>query len=73
MECEGCCNRIGVPGNSHIGCKNPSLQVELLCWPGCGIFPISFDENIVKSCDHKDVPGEAAEDTPLMKLMRIMG
>lgn len=72
MSCQNCCNRIQIPGNCHIGCNNPSIDIKLKHWHGCGIFPISFDENIVVECSKENIPNKNNTANPSLELMRLL-
>jgi hypothetical protein len=72
MVCEGCPNRVPIPGNSHIGCLNLTASLTTRRWPGCGSWPFSFDENIVVECDGKDKEVEEAAKDPLLEALRIL-
>lgn len=51
--CAGCIFRERMPGNEHITCLarlEPGKFPETRRWPGCGVWPLNFDEDIVVSC-----------------------
>jgi hypothetical protein len=73
MTCENCCNRIPIPGNCHIGCNNPSGNIKKKCWNGCGLFPLSFDENTIIECANKNIPPKNNDNKDAMlELLRVM-
>lgn len=72
MTCEGCKNRIPIPGNCHIGCKNVSAKAQIKRWPGSGIWPLTFDERIVIECSGKNQDCVELPTDPLRELARLM-
>jgi hypothetical protein len=72
MVCEGCPNRVSIPGNSHTRCKNIYASVITRKWPGCGSWPFNFNENIVVECDGKATEVIETEKDPMLELMRIL-
>ena len=72
MSCQNCCNRISIPGNCHIGCNNPSQNIKLRHRNRCGIYPFSFDENIVDECANENIPNKDNTKNPALELMRIL-
>ena len=44
-----------IPGDIHIKCNCPNAELERKFWPGCGIFPLCFDCNIVLKCNGPDM------------------
>ncbi len=70
MPCKKCPNRIPIPGNSWIGCRNPVAKVRNVPWGGT--YPLCFDENIVLECNGANTIVPEAKN-PLLDLVRILG
>lgn len=73
--CNECVHQIPIPGNCHIGCANHDARPRLMRWPGCGTWPLNFDQNIIKSCDgFSDDPKDKIDrkPNPLLDLLRLL-
>jgi len=53
--CSGCPYAESIPGDCHINCVVPRDRPQPLgrprVWPGCGFYPLAFDQNIVLYCE----------------------
>lgn len=73
--CHDCVHRITIPGNCHIGCNNPAAKSVRKKWPGCGVWPLSFDPNIVVECQgYSNNPQDKkpVNEDPLIGFLRIL-
>jgi len=74
MMCQTCIHRMEIPGNCHISCGNFKANPERKNWPGCGLWPINFDENIIVSCHgfSNDPKDKTTQNNPLLDLARLL-
>lgn len=74
-RCGKCVHIVPIPGNCHIGCANPKAQPVRRTWPGCGVWPLNFDQVTVQSCTgYSENPADKIDrpSNPLLELARLL-